>query len=358
MNALTTVHLPRRSKENNMSESIRACVIGTGIAAGWHVKAMLARQTEIPVVCEPSPKNYAQVSKLFKEAGLRPPPNEPNLEKLLQEYGNQLDAAFIITPHVLHHDQTKMCMEAGLDVLLEKPMVMNAAEAHSLIETRNRTGRLLVVAFQGGLSAQVRTAVKMLRSGEYGELLNISSTVWQNWYQHSGGTWRSNPEMSGGGFMFDTGAHVLNTVCDLAGEDFAEVAAWLDNRGRDVDILGAVIGRLRSGALVTINACGSTIPVCSSNIMVFTDQAIFRTTMWGTNLEIQRAGESEFTLIEFPPSLGPWEQFLKVRQGEIPNPCPPEVGLRMARLWDAIKSSAAQQGMPVQCETAYVVKGA
>ena len=35
--------------------------------------------------------------------------------------------------------------------------------------------------------------------------------------------------------------------------------------------------------------------------------------------------------------------------GKIPNPCPPEVGLRMAKLWDAIKASAAQDGVPVQC---------
>jgi hypothetical protein len=47
--------------------------------------------------------------------------------------------------------------------------------------------------------------------------------------------------------------------------------------------------------------------------------------------------------------LGVWEQFLAVRAGQIPNPCPPEVGLRMARLWDAIKASAAQNGVPVEC---------
>jgi hypothetical protein len=42
--------------------------------------------------------------------------------------------------------------------------------------------------------------------------------------------------------------------------------------------------------------------------------------------------------------MGVWQQFLAVRNGEIPNPCPPEVGLRMARLWDAIRASAGQNG--------------
>ena len=43
-----------------------------------------------------------------------------------------------------------------------------------------------------------------------------------------------------------------------------------------------------------------------------------------------------------------WDVFLKVRKGELPNPCPPEVGLRMAKLWDAIKVSSAQGGAPVR----------
>jgi hypothetical protein len=53
--------------------------------------------------------------------------------------------------------------------------------------------------------------------------------------------------------MFDTGAHLLNTVSDLAGEEFEEVAAWIGNRGTPVDIQVAAIGRLKSGAMVTLS---------------------------------------------------------------------------------------------------------
>jgi len=54
--------------------------------------------------------------------------------------------------------------------------------------------------------------------------------------------------------------------------------------------------------------------------------------------------------VTLPPSLGAWEQFLAVRAGKFPNPCPPEVGLRMAKLYDAIKASAAKNGQPVACD--------
>src|SRR5205085_5717220 len=97
---------------------------------------------------------------------------------------DSLDVAFIVTPHAYHFGQAKACLEAGLDVLLEKPMVVTAQEATSLIDVRDKTGKLLVIAFNGSLSPQVRTASKMLRSGELGEILNIVAYVWEDWQEH------------------------------------------------------------------------------------------------------------------------------------------------------------------------------
>ena len=133
-------------------------------------------------------------------------------------------------------------MEAGLDVLLEKPMVITGAEAEGLISTRDRTGKLLVVAFPGSLSPQIRSAERMLRAGELGKILTVSGLSWENWRTPNIGTWRQQPEISDGGFLFDTGAHMLNTITDLAGEDFVEVSAWFDNRDTPVEILGAGAG--------------------------------------------------------------------------------------------------------------------
>lgn len=330
---------------------VRAGIIGTGGMARHYIRRILeqhAGDTQIAAVCEPAPNHYAAAAQVFREHGVEPPPNQPDLDRFLTVYANTLDAVFILTPHAYHHSQAKACLEAGLDVLLEKPMVLNAAEARSLIETRDRTGRHLVVAFQGSLSPQVRTAVRMLRSGEVGSLRSISATIWQNWREGSAGTWRQQPEIAGGGMLFDTGAHLLNTVSDLAGENFVEVAAWMDNEGTPVDIKGVVIGRLASGAFVTMNACGSTIPTCQSDIRVFCTDAILRTGAWGERLEIQRRGRKTFRKVPVAPSKGAWEQFLLVRSGQIENPSPPEIGLRMARLWDAIRASAAQGGQPVR----------
>lgn len=333
----------------NAEQKTRLAMVGCGSMAREHMRKILQQQTttQVNVVCDPSPDMYALMGDVFTQAGLPVPPNEPDLHKLLSAYGHSLDVAFIVTPHAYHYEQAKACLEAGLDVLLEKPMVVTAAQAQSLIETRDRTGKLLSVAFNGSLSYQVRTASAMLASGELGQVLNIVAYCWENWSEHYKDHWKQKPEISGGGFMFDTGAHMLNTVSDLAGQDFVEVAAWLDKRNRPVDILGCVIGRLESGALVTMSTCGDAIPSCASEIRVFCTKAILRTGIWGEYLDIQREGEKELKPIPVPKSLGAWEQFMNVRTGKMKNPSPPEIGLRMARLWDAIQSSAAQHGVPV-----------
>ena len=327
--------------------------IGFGGMARSHLRGMLKANDpfEIVAVCEPDENAYTQGAELLIDHGVTPPPREHDLDTYLRKYSPEMQAVFIITPHVHHFEQARACLEAGLDVLLEKPMVMNVSEAKSLIKARDESGRLLVVAFQGGLSPAIRKASELLRSGECGRLLNISGMVWQNWGPKTIGKWRQDFVVSGGGFMFDTGAHMLNSVCDLAGEDFVEVAAWQDNLGRPVDILTAIMGRLESGGLVTITGCGETIPSCASELWVFCTERIIRTGQWGERLEIQRDREDGFQEIDLPPMEGTWGQFVKVLNGDLPNPCPPEVGLRMAKLWDAVKASSKQGGKPVDCRS-------
>lgn len=333
------------------SGRVRVAIIGVGGMGRAHIRQMAKQQstTAIEVVCDISPDSYAAASQTFREAGIAPPPNEPNLQRMLERYRGELDAALIVTPHACHFEHASACMEAGLDVLLEKPMVMNAGEARRLIAVRDETGKKLVIAFQSSLSPQIRTAARMIRSGEIGDLLSISGVVWQNWGPNTADTWRQEIAVSGGGFLFDTGAHLLNTVTDLAGQDFVEVAAWLDCRNRPVDVLAGVMGRLKSGALVTLHGSGEAIPSCSSDVRVFCTQAILRTGVWGERLQIQRNGSKRLMPLRVPKSLGVWQQFLAVRAGTLANPSPPEVGLRMARLWDAVRASAAQHGQPVHC---------
>jgi predicted dehydrogenase len=332
---------------------VRTIIVGTGGMARFHIQMMLKQQdtTEIVALCDPSPQQLALAVELFEKNHLPVPTTGPELEPLLQELRGELDAALIVTPHAYHFKQATACLESGLDVLLEKPMVMNARQARKLIKTTHATGRLLVVAFPGSLSPQIREAKRMLREGQLGVLQSVNGFIWQNWKENTVNTWRQVPKLAGGGFMFDTGAHLLNTTCDLVGEEFVEVAAWLDNRGAPVDIIGTVMAKTKSGVYVTMHGCGEAFNTYASEIIAVGNKGLLRTGIWGERLEVQfgkpRSEGFKTKKIQLPPTLGVWEQFLDVRAGRMENPCPPAVGLRMAKLWDAINASAQQGGKPV-----------
>jgi len=335
---------------------IKVAIIGCGSMARQHIERIVfsGLNTKIIALADPSPAACSEAIKIFHRAGVPLPQSYSTLQELLKKHTEELDAAFIITPHVFHYHQAKLCLEANLDVLLEKPMVVTREEAEDLIRTRNQTGRLLVIAFNGSLSPQIRIAGKMLRAGELGQIMMITASIWEGWKDSYRGHWKQDPKISGGGFMFDTGAHMMNTVADLANDEFVDVAAWLVNHDVEVDTLGCVIGRLRSGVLMTMSACGETLSI-GSDIRIYCTSGIIRTGAWGEWLSVQRKdadglGQDLFEPISVPSSKGVWEQFLAVRNGEIENPSPPEVGLRMAKLWDAIKLSASKNGAVVHID--------
>lgn len=326
----------------------KLAIIGTGGMARHHIRHLLKQTDQIDVVavCEPSEANYQKAAQMFIEAGQPAPINEPDFERFVDEQAAKIDAAFIITPHNQHCMQASALLLAGVDVLLEKPMVLNVAEAHKLMQARDQSGRLLTIAFNGSLSPAIRRAHTLLHSGELGKILNISATVWQNWKMFTENTWRQIPEVAGGGFTFDTGAHLLNTVADLVGEPFAEVSAYLDHRERAVDILSAAVARTASGVLITLNGCGDTVRI-GSEVRVMCERGVLTTGVWGETLTLQRADDAKPRKVRLPKSNGVMETFLAVRAGKLPNPGPAEIGLRMIQLWNAIQASAAQNGAKV-----------
>ena len=240
-------------------KKIRAGIVGCGGISHFHVHNIFQNSmTEIVGLCDPYQPSIDKLAEAFIAAGRSVPPSEADVRKFLRDF--DMDVVLIATPHSMHYEHTLAALEAGLDVLLEKPMVVNTQQALDLIAARDRTGGTLVISFQGSLSPLIRMASANIKEKRYGDLLSVSATVWQNWGPNTAGTWRQTPEYSGGGFIFDTGAHMLNTVADLVNQDFVEVAAWMDNRGRSVEKMSVAIARLESGAFVTLHGCGETIP--------------------------------------------------------------------------------------------------
>jgi predicted dehydrogenase len=321
---------------------LRLGVIGAGLKAadyaqGWAAMADVA----IVAVAEVSAAALDRFCKVCEGVGAARPRQFTAADEMLAAMQGQMDAVYVSTPHVFHGANALSVVEAGYDLLLEKPMVTTQAEANALVEAEKRTGRTVVIAFQGGLSPLVHDTRDRARRGEFGELVSVNASIWEGWKDNYAGQWKQDPAISGGGFMFDTGAHMMNTVCVLADAEFERVSAYANNRGLRVDLATAVAARLSNGALVTFNAAGEGPPGCASAITFFYSKAIVRIDAWGKWREIagvREEGETRDT---------PIQTFMAVRDGRLANPSTVANGLRFARLWDAIKLSAAGDGNAV-----------
>lgn len=331
-----------------MAESLRLGVIGAGLKAADYARSWVKMpEVEFVASADVDDASRRRLADICTAAGRATPREFTDFRDLLGMGRAGLDAVYISTPHAFHAEQAIAVADAGFDLLLEKPMVTTVEEARTLVAATKASGSTVVIAFQGGLSPLVLDTRRRANAGEFGELVSVSASIWESWSSNYRGHWKQKPAISGGGFMFDTGAHMMNTVCLLANADFDRVSAFMENRGLEVDVLCAVAARLASGALVTFSAVGEGPSGCASSITLFYTKAIVRIDAWGGWREI--AGLDPSATRETAEILdNPMKSFLAIRSGSAENSSTVENGLRFAQLWDGIKASAACDGASVR----------
>jgi predicted dehydrogenase len=326
---------------------LRLGLIGTGQMATHYAHSWVSMpEVAFVALSDVNAASRRKFVDICRGAG-RPEPREfDDFRSMLTTCRDELDAVYVCTPHALHAEHGIAVVESGLDLLIEKPMVTTVAEAERLISARDQSGSTVVVAFQGALSPLTADTRQRAQAGEFGELVSVSATVWENWSSRYEGHWKQQLDLSGGGFMFDTGAHMMNTVCLLADSDCERVSALMNNRKRSVDVVCAVAGRLTSGALLTLNAAGDGPVGCASHLTFFYTRAMVRIDAWGAWREISADGNPGIRE-EVEIRNNPLKSFLAIRAGSAENLSTVEAGLRFAHLWDGIKASAARSGESV-----------
>jgi predicted dehydrogenase len=110
-------------------------------------------------------------------------PAYEHYRELLHSHGDELDAVTIITPHTLHHEQTRACLEAGLHVLIEKPMVTDIGHAVDLIETASERDAVLMVGYQRHFHPAFREIRRIVGSGRIGDLHTANCYLGQDWIE-------------------------------------------------------------------------------------------------------------------------------------------------------------------------------
>lgn len=128
-----------------------------------------------------------------------------------------IDAVYVITPNATHKDFVIRAAKAGKQVISEKPMAINAAEAREMIDACKAAGVHLLVGYRMHFEPKTLEVIRMRNAGELGKIRffqGLSGFVSGDPHQ-----WRRNPKLAGGGAMMDIGIYSVNGARYMVGEE-------------------------------------------------------------------------------------------------------------------------------------------
>ncbi|HIE52183.1 MAG TPA: Gfo/Idh/MocA family oxidoreductase [Armatimonadetes bacterium] len=217
-------------------EPLQLAIIGCGGMAQGHLRGYQQVHEKEPdrfrlvAMCDPvreRAEEFAARTEVWQ--GTRPRVYT-EVEALLQ--AEDLDGADIVTPHHLHHLVGVACLEAGVNVLIEKPIGVTVKATQAIIEAARRRGKIAATA------ENIRRG-PCQRAAHWG--LNTAQFIGEPrlfFAQHAGyhlpdpehpWHWRVDKFFGGGGLVLDSGAHFCDTIRYLYGEVdtvYAQVTQW------------------------------------------------------------------------------------------------------------------------------------
>ena len=175
-----------------------------------------------------------------------------------------IEAVAIVTPNHLHAPVATAFLEAGIDVVCDKPLAISVAEADALLAlTRARKRKLLVTLNNTGY-AMVRQAREMVAAGELGKVVAVHASYIQDWLTRpidldgqKQAEWRTDPARAGqSAVLADIGVHAYNLASFVSGATAEAVAADLFTAvpGRRLDDNANLLVRWTGGARGTLVA--------------------------------------------------------------------------------------------------------
>lgn len=219
-------------------------LIGAGRIAGAHAEAVesLGGRVEIAAVVDPvETARESMAQRLSAKA-------YPSLESLLRDESQRqkLQGLIVCTPPSQRVELVRQARDAGLAVLTEKPLAHRLDDCDTLCELAQMDTTLpAVVGFCHRFTPAVAKMAEIANAGELGRLIRIEN-VFASHIEGMDTHWMSDPTMSGGGSLVDTGLHSFDLVTYLAGDAVLEGAvlshAWPGRGDSNATVLLRTLG--------------------------------------------------------------------------------------------------------------------
>lgn len=342
-----------------MEKKLRVGIIGAGSISHSHMAGYKAlKDVEVVAACDIDEKKLAAYCEQYSI-----PAQYTDFNEMIAK--EDLDCVSVCTWNSVHKDATIAALRGGANVLCEKPMAMNTAEAEEMLAVAKETGKLLQIGFVRRFGNDADALKEYINAGTFGDIYYAKAT----YLRRSGcpGGWFGDKTRSGGGPLIDLGVHVIDLVRYLGGLPKAVSAygATYNNLGPDranghkgwvveeknspytVEDFTTALIRFDNGLTVSVEA--------SFNLNIKEDVGDIQ--LFGTNagctinpdLEIFTQMANRFVNVKPTDSIalsfnGLFEREIKgftdAVKGVAPCIAPAEDGVELMRIIDAIYESA------------------
>ena len=239
-----------------------------------------------------------------------------NWQKMLtaeESHSDPLDLITVATPNSTHYEIAKAFLQAGFNVLIEKPMTMNVEEAEEIDQLATKKNAICAVNYGYSGYPLVREMRAMVSDGQLGNIRLIKTEFAHGFHADADKTenprirWRYDPSFAGPSAAFaDTGIHALHLACFITNQNAtsisADFASLVDGRDLEDDAMlnirmnGGTLCRLWASAVAIGRMHGLTIQVFGElgglNWTQEQPNQLYYTSLTGNTQIIERASDS------------------------------------------------------------------
>lgn len=276
-----------------------------------------------------------------------------------------LQLAVITTPNDTHSEFAKACLEAGLHVVIDKPMTVTSAEARKLIAIAKDRHSLLTVFHNRRYDGDFLTIQKLLQEGTLGKVVSFESNFDRFRPELKANAWREQSQ-PGSGILYDLGPHLIDQALVLFGPPRAVFASIRHERGGLADDAFDVFliykdqkVLLRASMLAPIPRPRFLLQGTKGSYAKYDldeQERLLRSGIRPLDPEWNKSINQHGTLVlreqdqvvtrELPTPLGEYRRFyVEVRDSiekNRPSAIPPQVGLRTAEIIEAALASSTE----------------
>jgi predicted dehydrogenase len=323
---------------------IKMAILGCGGMSGEHAKRYKKNSdVEIVALCDVK----EEIVQGYIDRNLSDYPTTPQIFTDFEAMLNEVkpDAVTIVTPHTMHFEHGLKAVQHGVHVFMEKPMVTDSNDAKTLKKAVDEAGVLLVVGYNTPCTPSFRWLREQIRNNTFGKLETITGWQTQGWMKGTTGSWRQNPALSGGGQMYDSGAHMFNSLVWSVESPIDAVFAFTDNLGAPVDINGTVNVKFSNGTLAVMTIAGNC-PAGGAGMVYTFENARVEIDGWngGWVKLFGRGGKEEPVELQGETQT-PNDNFIDAILGRAEPQTTPLNGVIQSQLMDAIYESAANSAV-------------